>query len=101
MKTVKQVSANELSFIGQIVKKAIEVNKTTWDMTTIGASMLGVASKGNPGKAFYILDQIDPKPNSVITDSDIVNDFPLGIEGDWEAIYDEFNQKDQRRVFKR
>jgi hypothetical protein len=100
METVKQTPASELGFIGKIVKKTMEGLKTTWDMTVAGAAMLGVASAGNPGKAFYILDQIDPQPGSTVTDSDIAGKFPLGIEGDWETIWDEFNQGDQRRVFK-
>jgi hypothetical protein len=101
MGTIKQTPASDLGFIGSVVKKSMEVEKTTWDMTVAGAAMLGVASAGNPGKALYILDQIDPESGSTVTDNDIVDKFPLGIEGDWEAIYDEFSRRDQRRVFKR
>lgn len=100
-RTLKQIPADELQFIGRAIKKSLEVEKTSWDMTATGAAMLSLASKGNIGMALYMLDEIDPQPNSLVTDHDVVNKFPSGFEGDWEAEWDRFKQGDQRRVFKR
>lgn len=98
--TVKQVPESKLRFIGQVVKKSMENYDTSWDMTLMGAAMLGIACRNNPGMALYMLDVINPQPNSVITELDIVHEFPLGFEGDWTATWDQFKQGDQRRVFK-
>ena len=99
--TLKQTPMSELSFIGQVVKKGLEIEGATWDMTTTGAATLGLASKGNIGQALYMLDKIDPQPDSLVTDSDVAAKFPLGFEGDWTKEWDRFKQSDQRRVFKR
>ena len=101
--TLRNTNESELSFIGKVVKKSIEYYDTTWDMTTLGASMLGITSKGNPGMALYMLDVLDPQPDSLITDMDIVNEFPMGFVGDWDAAWDEFRVKhpEQRAVFER
>lgn len=100
-KTLKNTPEGELSFIGKVVKKSIEGFNTSWDMTTLGAAMLGVACKGNPGQALFMLDEINPDPGSIITDDDIVNRYPFGFAGDWDKTWDEFIKGDQRAVFKR
>lgn len=100
-RTLKQTPEDELSFIGKVVKKSIDVEETSWDMTVSGALMLGIASKGNIGMALYMLDEIDPQPNSLVTDGDVVREFPLGFTGNWTETWDRFKQGDQRQVFKR
>ena len=99
--TLKGTPEDELSFIGKVVKKSLEVHDSSWDMSVLGAAMLGVASGGNPGMALYMLDKIDPKPHSLITDGDIVRAFPSRFQGDWDMEWEKFSQGDQRRVFKR
>ena len=101
--TLKTTDESELSFIGKAVKSSLEYYETTWDMTVLGAAMLGVASQGNPGMALYMLDVLDPQPDSLITDMDIVNKFPAGFVGDWNTTWDEFRVKhsEQRAVFER
>lgn len=103
MDTIKNVSESELTFIGKVVRKSMDHFETTWDMTVLGSAMLRVASKGNPGMALYMLPVIDPEPNSVITDTDVIKHFPFGLEGDWDSTWDEFKSKDpdQREVFRR
>lgn len=100
-KTLKETPEDKLRFIGKVVKKSLKVEKTSWDMTVTGAAMLSLASKGLVGMALYMLDKIDPQPNTLITDRDIVDKFPLGFEGNWEKEWNQFSQGDQRRVFKR
>lgn len=99
-KTVKQIAEEELSFIGKIVKKSMDVHGTSWDMTVAGAAMLGVACKGNPGMALWMLNRLAPGPGSLVTDNDIVREFPFGFEGDWDRAWDQFSVGDQRAVFK-
>lgn len=100
-KTVKQTAEEDLAFIGKVVKKSMDVLDTSWDMTVLGAAMLGVVCQGNPGMALYMLNKIGPQPNSLITDDDIIREFPFGFEGDWETTWDQFRTGDQRAVFKR
>lgn len=101
--TLKNIAAEELSFICKVVKKSLEVLNSSWDMTVMGGLMLGLASKGNPGMALYMLSVIDPKPESLITDDDVVREFPMGFVGDWDATWDKFqvDDPDQRAVFRR
>jgi hypothetical protein len=73
-------------------------------MTLAGATALSLVSSNNPGVALYMLDVIDPQPNSIITYDDVMEKFPLGFLGlveDREATWDKFRRKDQRAVFKR
>ena len=97
-KTVQQAEEMELSFIGKVIKKSMVVYGTSWDMTTLAAAMLEAACEDNPGKALYMLNEINPQPNSLITDDDI-REFP-GF-GDWETTWEQFRAGDQRAVFKR
>lgn len=100
MKTLKETNESELNFIGKVVKRSLEINNSTWDMTVIGSLVLGAASQNNPGKALYIVDQVNPEANSLVTDDDIIQMFPNGVDN-WENIWDSFRKQDQRFVFKR
>lgn len=99
--TLKQTDESELNFIGQVVKRSLHVLESTWDMTTLGAAMLTVACKSNAGLALYMISVINPKPNSLVTDTDVVSEFPMGFEGDWESTWKEFEKTDQRAAFRR
>ncbi|MBU2496462.1 MAG: hypothetical protein KJ767_00180 [Nanoarchaeota archaeon] len=71
---------NEDGFITQVIKKCQQYYKTSWKMTIPSYPMLGVASKRNPGVAKYILSEINPQPEQVITTKDILRIAPLGID---------------------
>ena len=103
VRMLKDMPEDELGFIPAVIKKSLAVLESSWDMTYVGALMLGIASKGNPGMALYMLSVIDPQPNAVITHKDVAAHFPLGFQGDWDATWDKFRVEDesQRAVFLR
>lgn len=100
-KTLKESTEEELQFIPAVVRKSLVVLNSTWDMTVSGALMLSIAAKGNVGQALYMLSVIDPKPNHVVTDTEVAFAFPMGFTGDWSKTWEQFSQTDQRAVFKK
>ena len=102
VETLKSTPYQQLSFISKVIAESLNRFDSSWDMTRAGAAMLGVASRGNIGMALYMLSQLDPQPNQIITDDHVVSKFPLGFVGDWDKTWDEFRKADpdQRRVFR-
>ena len=95
--TIKNTDSSELTFSCQVIKKAMEVYGTTWDIEVKAALLVGIATKANPGLINYVLDEINPVPHSLVTEADVLKDFRLGVPS---SAWDSFKHKDQTRVYR-
>lgn len=105
--TVKSLTENpdsgKLPFIVAIIKKSMNSMCPSWDITLDAVAEIAMTAN-NPGKLLHALDVIDPIDGELITVETVhdrmLNRFAYASDIEWGKMWDEFKDKDQRRVFK-